>query len=218
MLDFPQKTACIIWFAGCNMRCPYCHNPQIVKSKGRGTVEDIQEFLLKRRGLLDGVVLSGGEATSYPDLIPFIRSLRDLGYAIKLDTNGTHPRVVSELIERHLLDYVALDYKSPQGKFKTVTGIRNFSPFEETLELLCAQKNLPYEVRTTVHTSLLDENDINEILIDLDRRHYTGTYYLQNYIADNDRQTLGHMKSQVRQINKDLLIAPVNFSIVLRNF
>jgi pyruvate formate lyase activating enzyme len=218
MLDFPNKTACIIWFAGCNMRCPYCHNPQIIKSKGRGTVDDIWRFLNKRQGLLDGVVLSGGEATSYPDIISFAQKLRELGYSIKLDTNGTRPTVVKEMLDKHLVDYIALDYKSPPEKFLKVAGIKNFETFNQTLETLCLQSNIPFEIRTTVHTDLLDEDDINKIINTLEEKNYQGTYYIQNYIDDNDRPTLGNLRSQSRLLDKSRLLTPTKFNIEFRNF
>ena len=118
LLDFPGKTACIVWFSGCNMRCSYCHNPQIVKNKGRGNIRQVMEFLQKRAGLLDGLVLSGGEASVYPGLPDFIRKIRAMGYAVKLDTNGLRPDMLSGLLKEHLLDYMALDYKEPPQKFK----------------------------------------------------------------------------------------------------
>lgn len=112
MLDFPDRIACIIWFSGCNMRCPYCHNPQIVKGKGKGSVEEVLAFLEKRKGLLDGVVLSGGEASYNPGLPDFIQRVKDMGYAIKLDTNGLRPEIIETFLAQNMLDYVALDYKA----------------------------------------------------------------------------------------------------------
>ncbi len=103
MLDFPGRTACIVWFSGCNMRCGYCHNPQIVKGKGRGDIKQVMDFLRKRAGLLDGVVLSGGEASVYPGLPDFIREVRDLGYAVKLDTNGLRPDIIRDFLEQDAL-------------------------------------------------------------------------------------------------------------------
>ena len=98
LLDFPGQTACIIWFSGCNMRCGYCHNPQIVKGVGDKSVEDVLAFLEKRRDLLNGVVLSGGEATLYKDIIPFVTKIKCMGYAVKLDTNGTRPDIIQEML------------------------------------------------------------------------------------------------------------------------
>ena len=218
MLDFPQRTACIVWFSGCNMRCSYCHNPQIVKGKGRGKVEDVVTFLKKRQGLLDGVVLSGGEASAYPGLPDFIKMAKNLGYAIKLDTNGLRPDIIKRFLSQGLLDYVALDYKAPPDKFKKVTGVEKFDFFAQTLDLLCGQTAVPFEVRTTVHTDLMDENDVTSIIDDLERRHYAGCYYVQNFRSDNDRPTLGFLPPQKRILDQALIPAAQSFDMEFRNF
>lgn len=218
MLDFPQRTACIVWFSGCNMRCSYCHNPQIVKGKGRGKVEDVVKFLKKRQGLLDGVVLSGGEASAYPGLPDFITMAKNLGYAIKLDTNGLRPDIIKRFLSQGLLDYVALDYKAPPDKFKKVTGVDKFNLFAQTLDLLCGQTLVPYEVRTTVHTDLMDENDVTSIIHDLERRHYAGRFYVQNFRSDNGRPTLGFLPLQERILDPALLPTVKSFDVEFRNF
>lgn len=200
------------------MRCGYCHNPQIVKGKGRGTAEDVLSFLKKRQGLLDGVVLSGGEASIYPGLTAFIQQVRRLGYAVKLDTNGLRPDVVSKLLDDNLLDYVALDYKAPPDKFKKVTGVSKFGDFSKTLSILCNQNAVPFEVRTTVHTELMNENDIKAIISDLDARSYCEIYYIQNFRADSNRPTLKFMPPQSRPLNIAALSTPRNFSLAFRNF
>lgn len=218
LLDFPEHTACIIWFSGCNMRCGYCHNPQIVKGKGRGDINQVFDFLEKRKGLLDGVVLSGGEASIYSDIVDFARRVKKMGYAIKLDTNGTRPDIIKEFLEEGLLDYIALDYKAPPEKYKKVTGIDKFKDFEKTLALLCSQKNVPFEARTTVHTALMDEADISAIIHDLDNKKYAGTFYVQNFCSDNDRPTLGFLRDQERCLNINALTTPAHFTIHFRNF
>ena len=218
MLDFPEQTSCIIWFTGCNMRCGYCHNPQIVKGKGTQSIDDVLAFLKKRQGLLDGVVLSGGEASVYPDLPKFVTVVKDMGYAIKLDTNGLRPDVIGDFLERGLLDYVALDYKAPPDKFKKVTNVDKFHDLEKTLDILCGQSEIPFEVRTTVHTDLMDEGDVSLIMRDLEERSYGGTYYVQNFISDNDRPTLGGLQEQTRQLDISQLPKISSFSTEFRNF
>lgn len=218
LLDFPEHTACIIWFSGCNMRCAYCHNPQIVKGKGTEKIDYILAFLEKRRGLLDGVVLSGGEATLYPGLPAFARKIKEMGYAIKLDTNGTRPDVVQNLLNEGLLDYVALDYKAPPEKFKAVTGIDKFRHFEKTLDLLCNKNAVYFEIRTTVHTALINERDIATIINHLENRQYKGTYYIQNFLADNDHPTLGFLPPQKRLLDISSLPKNTKFSMKFRNF
>lgn len=194
MLDYPDQLACIIWFSGCTMRCPYCYNPNIVMGDGTISLDDLFEFLQQRIGLLDGVVLSGGECTLYPDIITLCRRIKDMGFLVKIDTNGSQPEVVKTLLSKKLIDYVAIDYKAPKNKFKSLTGTNIYSTFSETLDLLCNQTDIKFEVRTTVHTSLLSENDINLIIDDLCQRGYNNTYYLQKYI--NDVETISSLPQQ----------------------
>jgi pyruvate formate lyase activating enzyme len=217
MLDFPGRTACIVWFSGCNMRCGYCHNPAIIKSKGLGITKDILVFLEKRKGLLDGVVLSGGEATLYKDIVCFAEQIKRLGYAIKLDTNGTRPDIIQELLQKNLLDYVALDYKAPPSKYKKVTATHLFKYFEETLSRLCWQDKVPFEVRTTVHRDLLDELAITEIMADLSAKGYHGVYYVQNYI-NNNNPVLGNLAPQKQTLSLNSLPSPKGFTLEFRNF
>lgn len=218
MLDFPDRIASIIWFSGCNMRCPYCHNPQIVKGKGCGSVEEVMEFLEKRQGLLDGVVFSGGEASYYPGLPNFIERVKNMGFATKLDTNGLRPEIIERFLEQGLLDYVALDYKAPPKKFKAVTGVDKFEMFHKTLHLLSSQNEIPFEIRTTVHTALMDENDVAMIMDDLNNLEYTGQYFVQNFCNDNDRPTLGFLKKQDRVLDITRLPKVNSFTVEYRNF
>lgn len=222
MLDFPGRTACIIWFTGCNMRCPYCHNPQIVKGKGRGDITQVMDFLKRRQGLLEGVVLSGGEASVYPGLPGLIDKIKAMGYAVKLDTNGLRPDIIKSHLKAGLLDYVALDYKAPPQKFKSVTGTDKYNLFSRTLDLLCAQKNsvnpVDFEIRTTVHTGLMDEQDVSNIMQDLESRGYTGIYAVQNFTHSDERPTLGFMKPQTRILDIHSLYKPRHFHPVFRNF
>jgi pyruvate formate lyase activating enzyme len=218
LLDFPARTACIVWFAGCNMRCGYCHNPEIVKGgKGRGTMEQVLEFLHKRKGLLDGVVLSGGEATLYKDIIAFAAEIKNLDYAVKLDTNGTRPDIIHEMLQKNLLDYVALDYKAPAAHYKKVTATHLFRRFDETLSRLCQQDRVPFEIRTTVHSDQLDEKSVTAIMDDLDARGYRGVYYVQNYI-NNDTPTLGSLPPQKTRLDIAALPQPRGFTLEFRNF
>lgn len=194
MLDYPGDIACILWVAGCNMRCLYCHNPQIVLGTGTLSEEEALAFLQRRKGLLEAVVFSGGEATTWPGLAAFIGKVRRLGFAIKLDTNGLRPDILTSLIEERLLDRVALDYKAPASRFHAVTGAKAFARFARSLDFLCQQDAIPFEVRSTIHADLLDEEDILEMARDLSRRGYRGTYALQRAIAGPDRSTLGDLR------------------------
>ena len=200
------------------MRCPYCHNPALVRGKGRGSVEQVMEFLEKRKGKLDGVVITGGEASVYPGLPDFIRDIKAMGYAVKLDTNGLRPDIIGSFLDEGFLDYVALDYKSPPEKFQAVTGVDKYEDFEKTLDLLCSQDKVEFELRTTVHTSLMDEKDVSKIIKDIGKRGYKGTYYVQNYTADNDRPTLGMLDDQERVLDIESLPEPKGFEVEFRNF
>ncbi len=180
------------------MRCPYCYNTPIVFGEGSISIEDSLNFLKTRQGRLTGVVLSGGECTLYPHLQKLAKDIKDLGFKIKIDTNGTKPEIIQKLIENELIDYIALDYKAPKEKFQTITKNQNFQNFEKSLSFLI-EKDFPFEVRTTVHTNLLDENDINLIIDDLHNRGYKNTYYLQNYLHVED--TVGKTKEQQKLLD-----------------
>ncbi|PIR76985.1 MAG: anaerobic ribonucleoside-triphosphate reductase activating protein, partial [Candidatus Magasanikbacteria bacterium CG10_big_fil_rev_8_21_14_0_10_38_6] len=129
LLDFPEKTACIIFTAGCNFRCGYCHNPEFVLPEKIQQIktsfideETIYSFLQKRKGLLDGVVISGGEPTMMGDLPAFIRNIKELGFLVKLDTNGNRPLVLQHLLDEGLLDYVAMDVKTSLVNYADLVG------------------------------------------------------------------------------------------------
>lgn len=217
MLDFPGRIACIVWFSGCNMRCGYCHNPAIVKGKaGKMAAAEVLAFLKARQGLLEGVVLSGGEATLYPGLLPFARALREMRYLVKLDTNGTRPKVVRQMLDEGLLSCVALDYKAPPEKFRSVTGTGEWAAFEETLEML-VNAPLPCEIRTTVHSGLLDERDVAAIVADLKARGFCGKYHIQNY-RHPAGGTLGNLPPQPRDLALGALAESAPFPISFRNF
>jgi len=184
-LDYPEHLACIIWFSGCNMRCDYCYNSDIVFAKnGNYTMDDMLKFLKTRVGLLEGVVLSGGEATTY-DLVWFCQEIKKLNFLIKLDTNGTNPHAIKRLLYLGLLDYVALDYKAPKEKFVKITHSKDYDKFSDTLDILL-KSDIKYEVRTTLHSDLLSIDDINTIIFDLKSRGYGQKYYLQKFL---DTQT-----------------------------
>lgn len=219
MQDYPDLTACIIWLAGCNMRCAYCHNPDIIKSKGRYDLEHLFRFLEKRQDLLDAVVLSGGEATLFPDIIDFAQQIKKMGYKIKLDTNGTRPKIIKTLVEKGLVDFIALDYKAPKEKYVEISHHKYFDHFHETLKFLCQTNSVTFEIRTTIHTSLLSEKDILSIMDDLDAQSYSHTYYIQNYHMADGAQSLSSLPMQENLCDVNLLQQQSRaFSIEFRNF
>lgn len=195
LLDFPDKIACILWFAGCNMRCSYCYNPDIVLGKGKIEAEEIYTFLNKRKGLLDGVVFSGGECTLHPSFFRMLRKIKSMGFAIKIDTNGSKPEVLEEAIKEQLVDYVALDFKALPHSFEEITNSNLFESFEKSLAIL-NQSSIPYEVRTTVHTNLISEMDLKEMVKYLESRDYSGNYYIQFF--RNEVPTIGELSESKR--------------------
>ena len=208
-LDYPDHLACIVWFSGCNMRCDYCYNKDIVFSKtGKYSYNYVIDFLKSRQNLLDGVVLSGGEATSH-NLIEFCKEIKKLGFKIKLDTNGTNPLHVDELINLNLLDYVALDYKAPKEKFTQITHSNKYDEFSDTLEMLI-KSDIDFEVRTTLHRDLLDEDDINNIASDLQKRGYNKTYHIQEFL---DTQTsIANLSAAKKSVNKSLIKTEIDIN------
>lgn len=185
LLDYPEKTACIFWFAGCNMRCLYCYNPEIVYGKGSLTYEQALTFLKSRIGLLDAVVLSGGECSLHQHLPEFITEIKRLGFLVKMDTNGSKPGLLRYLSQKGLLDYVALDFKAPKHKFKSLTTSELYLHFRESLRVL-VNSRIRFEVRTTIHSELLNQKDVDEMLEVLDMEGYHGTYYLQHFRNGSD--------------------------------
>lgn len=192
LLDYPHKSACILWFAGCNMRCLYCYNPEIVFGKGTITFEKTIQFLKSRQKLLDAVVFSGGECLLHKDNISFVTEIKKMGFLIKIDTNGSQPKVLEELIQNQIIDYVALDFKAMPANFEKITQSKLFSNFEKSLSLLL-QSQIPFEVRTTVHSELLNKNDIADMISYLENSGYEGNYYIQYFVNGvNTIEKLGH--------------------------
>ena len=194
LIDFPERLAAIVFTSGCSFRCPFCYNPELVlpeKIKNQPIVseKDIFVFLKERQGLIEGVVLTGGEPTLYKELPALIKKIKKLGYSVKLDTNGSNPKMLEELIDKKLIDYVAMDIKAPLGvkaqssKFKvqnyeTATGVKGFLEKVKKSVKIIKDSGIDYEFRTTVVPTLHTAEDILEIA-----RHISGArkYCLQNF-------------------------------------
>lgn len=181
LLDYPDKISAIVFTQGCNFRCGYCHNPgllQVNSEKDIYSVDVFFEFLKKRVGKLDGVVITGGEATLQKDLILFMKEVKNLGFLVKLDTNGYRPDVVEEVINQGLVDYFAMDIKAPLDKYSAVTNVDiDTDKIVKSIDLIM-KSNIPYEFRTTVMKSQLDYKDfekIGELIKGADK------YYLQKF-------------------------------------
>ncbi len=163
LVDFDHHIACTLFTSGCNFRCPFCHNSDLVVGQPMGYIpfEDILAYLRKRKGVLDGVVISGGEPTLMPDLKEKITAIKNLGYEVKLDTNGTNPKLLKELLESGLVDYVAMDIKNCFKKYSLTTGIDGLvlTGVKESINYLI-NHDFPYEFRTTL---IAEHHDIDAI-------------------------------------------------------
>ncbi len=166
LLDFPGKVACTVFLGGCNFRCPFCHNSELFMGKPEKLMEDeaFFQFLAKRKGLLDGVCVSGGEPTLYKDLPAFLAKIKELGFAVKLDTNGSRPEVVKALVADKLVDYIAMDVKNSPKLYGQTVGVETMplAPIEETLRFLL-EENVDYELRTTLVAQFHDEAAIQDM-------------------------------------------------------
>ena len=213
LLDYAHKSACILWFAGCNMRCLYCYNPEIVQGKGTISFEKALAFLHSRKNLLDAVVFSGGECLLHKNSIQLIAEVKKMGFLVKIDTNGSNPKVLEQLINENLIDYVALDFKAPKEKFKEITKSDLFQPFEKSFEFLL-KNTIQFEIRTTYHSELISNSEMNEMIRYLDAKKYTGNYYVQSF--KNNVATLGNLNSSVR-IKETEFSSASNFNVIFRN-
>ena len=166
LLDFPGKVACTVFLGGCNFRCPFCHNSELFMGKPEKLMEDeaFFQFLAKRKGLLDGVCVSGGEPTLYKDLPAFLAKIKELGFAVKLDTNGSRPEVVKALVADKLVDYIAMDVKNSPKLYGQTVGVEAMplAPIEESLRFLL-EENVDYELRTTLVAQFHDEAAIQDM-------------------------------------------------------
>jgi len=167
LIDYPGKVAATVFLFGCNFRCPYCHNPELVYSKfGEGQLQiqesDFFQFLKERTGFLDGVCITGGEPTIHSDLPKFIRKIKKIGFLIKLDTNGSNPDMLKDLVANNLVDFVAMDIKTSILKYKKFGAEHEISQIQKSVSIIW-DSNKDYEFRTTVAPEIVDEKDIEEI-------------------------------------------------------
>lgn len=204
MLDFGENLCGILFYNGCSgFKCPYCYNANLAKGIAKTLPkEDVVKFLEERRGKLDGIVFSGGECTIHAHrFIDDVCYVRNKGYKIKVDTNGSNTYIVRYLIENKLVDYIALDFKCPEEKFdKFMPSYKYFYNFKETFKLI-QESGTPFEVRTTVHTDIIDENDVLSILKTLEDWGYKGTYYIQFFFPVEE--TLGNVNKEMRHFDTE---------------
>ena len=179
LLDFPGKVSCILFTQGCNFKCPYCQNSGLIGHENELLIdeEEIFSYLNKRKGVIDGVVISGGEPTVQKDLKIFMKRVKDMGFLVKLDTNGSNPELLEEIIQNNLVDYIAMDIKNPLPLYKEVTSV---SPKQEKLKRsidLLKTSSIDHEFRTTIIKNIHDIDKIFEICSYVDGNKM----FLQNF-------------------------------------
>lgn len=183
LLDFPGHVACTLFTKGCNFRCPYCHNALLVTGEDVGVQfsdEEILSYLKKRKGILDGVCITGGEPLMQKELPDFLRKVKELGFLVKLDTNGSFPEKLKALVEEGLVDYVAMDIKNSLSRYGETIDVKNFSSekVEQSIDYLIGGK-VDYEFRTTIVSEFHNIQDVEEIST---RISGAKKYFLQNFV------------------------------------
>ena len=193
LLDYPGKVACTVFLQGCNFRCPFCHNSDLLGSEGPETIpeETLLAFLKKRVGLLDAVCITGGEPTLQPGLENLITKIKELGYLVKLDTNGNRPKVLKTLVGKGLIDYVAMDIKNSPEKYGITAGVpgMGLERVEESIQFLLSG-NVDFEFRTTVADELHEPEDFEAIGKWFNRLapgHTPPKFFIQPYV---DRESV----------------------------
>ncbi|MGO5051543.1 anaerobic ribonucleoside-triphosphate reductase activating protein [Lachnospiraceae bacterium LCP25S3_G4] len=186
LLDYPGQVACTVFTAGCNFRCPFCHNASLVTHIEEEPIEvsSIFRLLAKRQGILDGVCISGGEPLLQPDIETFMERIKALGYKVKLDTNGSDPDKLQYLVKQKLVDYVAMDIKNSIERYASTIGVLGYdmAPIKRSVEYLLSNK-IPYEFRTTVVQSLHDPKEFEEIGSWVEG---ASAYYIQAFVDSGD--------------------------------
>ncbi len=180
LLDFPGTVSCIVFTHGCNFRCPFCHNSSLVDGPAREEISEneVVDFLKSRKNILDGVVVSGGEPLLHPDIAEFLKKVKELGYKVKIDTNGTKPEMLKKLVNDGLVDYVAMDIKNSPEQYKSATGVDGLLEAVTESKDFLLSGNVEYEFRTTVVKGI----HTKEQLVSL-AKWIKGAkkYYLQKY-------------------------------------
>ena len=182
LLDYPSHVAATVFVGGCNFRCPFCHNKDLVLCTGpipEIPLQEVLSFLKRRRGILSGVCITGGEPTLHPQLPAFIKTIKDFGYCVKLDTNGTNPGMLKELLADGLPDCIAMDIKSDREHYAQAAGVKalDLAPIQTSIDLI-RSSGISYEFRTTVVRELHNAEILSGIAEWLDGSH---VYFLQNY-------------------------------------
>lgn len=207
LLDYPEHTACTVFTAGCNFRCPFCHNASLVvdiPKESEISEEEFFAFLQKRIGILDGVCVSGGEPLLQPDIEQFIRKIKDMGFAVKLDTNGSFPEKLINLLEEGLIDYVAMDIKNSPETYAFTAGTEklDIEAVQKSVAYL-KEEHVPFEFRTTVvkhYHSKASFEEIGKWLVGTEK------YFLQNFVDSGDLIGKNTRGCSAKEMNEFLAI------------
>ena len=209
--DYPEKICSTIFIGGCNFRCPYCHNADIVFNKTTElNFDQILKYLIGRREKIDAVCITGGEPTLWKGLIPLMKTLKKEGFLIKLDTNGTKPGVVSHLIDNKLVDYISMDIKAPLAKYEDVARTKvNIGEIKLSIDLI-KESSIEYDFRTTVHSMFLSKKDIIQIAQELkgSRNYALQEFRYSEKLIDTgcigtnsiDKKQLERIKSEIEKL------------------
>lgn len=201
LLDYPGKVACTVFTPGCNFRCPFCHNASLVIDTYKNKEipeEEFFAFLEKRQGILDGVCVTGGEPLIQQGIEEFITKIKDMGYAVKLDTNGSFPEKLQKIVENGLVDYVAMDIKNSQESYAKTVGIKDYDihNIHKSVQYLL-RGVIPYEFRTTVVRELHQKSDFISIARWIEGAEH---YYLQQFVDSGDL-----IKTGLHGYSKDIM-------------
>ncbi len=196
LLDFPGAVACTVFTGGCNLRCPFCHNADLVRTPTMfvNMLPQVMEYLEKRQGLIDGVCVTGGEPLLQPDLQDFLKTVKEMGYRIKLDTNGSLPDKLSRILKTGLVDYVAMDVKSSLTGYPiAIGGETDVALFEESIHLL-RNSNIEHEFRTTVVKGIHTPRDIEDIakLLAGEQRFFLQTFKDSGNLLEGGYEAFSH--------------------------
>lgn len=228
LLNYPGHVAATVFTGGCNMRCPYCHNSELVlnpPAEMRIPEEEVLTHLKKRANVLSGLCISGGEPTLQPDIKDFIVKVREIGYKIKLDTNGLKPNTLAELLDVGLLDYVAMDIKAGRENYGRIAGLHNSSDIIETVSesvRLLTNSGIDYEFRTTVVKGLHTSEDFDDIRTWMDeirngvkiRHYFLQSYVERDTVMDKGRQMSEFSKGELEQFAE--ILKPIAEEVTLR--
>lgn len=212
LTDFPGNVACILFLKGCNFRCPYCQNSELIDRNIDDNYilkEEVFDFLKKRQGVLDGVVITGGEPTVTKELPELIKEIRDLGFRVKLDTNGTNPQMLKELLDKKYIDYVAMDIKNVKSKYFETAGLSKkgseqlLENIEKSIKIL-KQSNIDHEFRTTIIKNYHTIDDLEEInkLIGKEEKYFLQNFEDSEYVLDHKLESFS--EEELKEINNKL--------------